>query len=955
MANHPPDDRTARVEAASEGVVPAGPAGEDALTSGGNTEAPPPGAETPGTRILPPEAAVGETLYTARLGAPGPPMTSGDVPVTRQFLSDPPPTTAGEREKATLVSVPGYEVLGTLGRGGMGIVLKARDPRLDRIVAIKMVLAGRHASSEDRSRFRTEAEAAARIHHPGIVHIYEIGENDGTPYLALEYLPGGTLADRLHGTPLPAKESARILEQLARAVQAAHAVGVVHRDLKPSNIFFSAAGVPKIGDFGLAKRMDVDASHTHTGAIMGTPSYMAPEQAAGRTKEIGPPADVYALGSILYELLTGHPPFKAVSMLDTLEQVRSQEAVAPRTFLPGIPRDLETIALKCLEKDAARRYVSAAALADDCAAFLRGEPIQARPTPAWERAIKWAKRRPSAAALLVVSTMALLILLGLWGRFTVAIQAQRDLAERERKRAETNFTRAVQAVDQLLTEVAEDQLASEPRMEQKRRAILERALGYYVEFLEEKSDDPKLRGETAIAARRVGDIHRLLGQQAEAQKSYGKAIELLTSLIISQPEKVVYAQALADSYNNLGEAQRRNNEPAAALTSYEKASEIYQKLDGQAGKDPTFRLGLARALYNRGIVLQSMGRAAEAVREHNQAIEVLERLVAESPNVPINRQELARALLNLASAQRAAGDPTAAEKAGVRALGIQKKLVADFPNDQDYRHELGVSLNNAGNLLRRLKRLPEAEAAQRQSEQLFGQLVRDFPSIPEYRKELANTRNSLSLTLEAKGDPAGAIQTAMAACDGFEQLAKTFSANVDYQIGLGRALSNLGGLYFKQNQLKEAMTPLERSVKLLDVGLKEQPDNLSGRIALRNACEDLVEILLGQGDHISAAGYASRLTNMCRQSRDYCQAAGLLARCAASAEKDTKLPERDRRDTAAGLIGKAIELLSDGVKKRVVGSAHLDNDSNLEPLRQRADCREPLNRLREMAKGQEKS
>jgi serine/threonine-protein kinase len=255
-----------------------------------------------------------------------------------------------------------------------------------------MVLAGEYTGAEQRARFRTEAEAFARLQHPHIVQIYEVGEQDGRPYFSLEFIEGGSLDQKLQGVPQPAHEAARLLETLARTIHAAHQRGIVHRDLKPANVLLAADGTPKITDFGLAKQLDSEARRTHSGAILGTPSYMAPEQAEGRSREISPATDVYALGAILYELLTGRPPFRGPTLLDTLEQVRSLEPVPPSHLQPKVPRDLETICLQALNKDPARRYGSAAALADDLHRFLAGEPIAGRRPSIVAQAARWLRR-----------------------------------------------------------------------------------------------------------------------------------------------------------------------------------------------------------------------------------------------------------------------------------------------------------------------------------------------------------------------------------------------------------------------------------------------------------------------------------------------------------------------------------------------------------------------------------
>jgi tetratricopeptide (TPR) repeat protein/tRNA A-37 threonylcarbamoyl transferase component Bud32 len=335
------------------------------------------------------------------------------------------------------VVVPGYEVLQEVGRGGMGVVYKARQLKLNRTVALKMLLTGVHSGPEHLARFRAEAEAIARLEHPNIVHIYEVGEHKRRPFCALEFVGGGSLDKRLAGEPLPARQAAGLAQTLARAMDAAHRAGIIHRDLKPGNVLLVGGPelpldrcLPKITDFGLAKQLDEEAWKTRSGAIMGTPSYMAPEQAGGHAERMGPCTDVYALGAMLYEFLTGRPPFRAASMMDTLDQVRYQEPVPPSRLQPKIPRDLETICLKCLTKEPAKRYASALALAEDLERFVAGQPIQARPTGSIERVVKWAKRRPAIAALVAMSALALLSIVA--GALIYVQSLQRTLAERER-------------------------------------------------------------------------------------------------------------------------------------------------------------------------------------------------------------------------------------------------------------------------------------------------------------------------------------------------------------------------------------------------------------------------------------------------------------------------------------------------------------------------------------------
>jgi WD40 repeat protein len=349
------------------------------------------------------------------------------------------PLRGGARPSARRPSPPGCEILREIGRGGMGVVYLARQTALNRLVAVKMIHPVLHGDEPERRRFRTEVLAAARLRHPNIVSLYEVGEVEGQPYYVFEYLEGGSLADRLKGVPLPAAQAAALVEPLARAMHYAHEQGVVHRDLKPENVLLAAcdfaAGaqpqadelLPKIADFGLAKFLEDHPERTRSGVILGTACYMAPEQASGHPSAVGPAADIYALGAVLYELLSGKPPFQGATVLCTLEQVRGTEPVALSQLQPGTPRDIETICLQCLRKEAGRRYATAAALADDLRRFLDGRPVVARPTPWWERAGKWGRRQPLTAAALTAFVLALVLgITGIAWQWRLALRRETD-------------------------------------------------------------------------------------------------------------------------------------------------------------------------------------------------------------------------------------------------------------------------------------------------------------------------------------------------------------------------------------------------------------------------------------------------------------------------------------------------------------------------------------------------
>ena len=442
-------------------------------------------------------------------------------------------------------SIDGYDILGELGRGGMGIVYKALDPRLNRVVAIKTVSESAFSAPPQRRRFLAEAAVIARLRHPNIIPIYAVGEEQGRPYFSLEFAEGGNLSERLAKGPITSQQAALLVETLTHAVASAHSAGIVHRDLKPSNVLLAGDGTPKIGDFGLAKLLDDDSTSTLSGEVLGTPSYMAPEQAEGRSRDVGPAADIYALGAILYQAQTGRPPFLGVSAIETIKLVVSTEAVPPRRQRPDVPRDLETITLKCLEKDPPGRYADAGALADDLNRFLAGRPIAARPVGPMGRLWRWRRRNKAlaatAAALFLTFVIGSPALLGLW----LQARADRTRAEVERDRAERSRDRAVSAVDTLLRTESGALAAEELRP--YRKALIDAGISQSLALVRDLEGDPRAELQRLNAYMVLARAQSDAGDIAATIATTKKTIALAERLVSQNPAAIRPRVALATS------------------------------------------------------------------------------------------------------------------------------------------------------------------------------------------------------------------------------------------------------------------------------------------------------------------------------------------------------------------------------------------------------------------------
>jgi serine/threonine-protein kinase len=783
-------------------------------------------------------------------------------------------------------SVPGYEILGELGRGGMGVVYQARQVKLNRLVALKMILAGGHAGAEELARFTTEAQAIARLQHPHIVQIHEVGEHHGRPFFSLEFCPGGSLEKKLAGTPLPPTEAAGLVEKLARAMHAAHQKGVVHRDLKPANVLLAEGGTPKVTDFGLAKQLD-EAGQTASGAVMGTPSYMAPEQARGMTSLFGPATDVYALGAVLYECLTGRPPFKAATVMDTLRQVLEDEPVPPGRLSAKVPRDLETICLKCLEKVPARRYGSALELAEELGRFLKGEPIRARPVCRRERLWKWVRRHPAAAALITVSALAVFSLLigGLisnrWLREAVRrAERNRDEARKHQERARANFQKAVDAVNRTLKRLGEERLRNVPEMDEVREEFLRDALEFYLGFLKDKDNpDPEIRRETAGAYERVALIQGYLGRWELARENFRQALTRREQLAAEFPSAPEYQSDLANNHYEQGWLYLGGYRLDLAEGHLLKARRIWTALTRDHPKRSNYANALALALNALGNLYSKQGQRGLELKYRTEALAIWTPLAKRHPKDSNYQFGLAMCHYNLGvmylgreqlhqgqdhlrqlpffSIRPAGAQLRQAQDHLRQARAVFEPLAQAQPKNTQLQHLGACCLEALGSLYYTRRVWDLAEECFQEGATIRGRLAADHPGVPEYQERLANSHYLLAACYQRIANPevlgartvglgtaplgAGPFSTTGALITGRARLAQAETSSRDaiavctrlvrkypqqpkYPISLAMNYNQLGTLLHQTNRPQLAEPEFRKARQLVEPLVRKHPD-----------------------------------------------------------------------------------------------------------------------------------
>jgi tetratricopeptide (TPR) repeat protein len=888
-----------------------------------------------------------------------------------------------------LPQVSGFEILGELGRGGMGVVYKARQLRLNRLVALKMVWGDGQADPQRMLRFLQEAELAARLQHPNIVAVHEVLTDAGRVCLALEYVDGSTLAKQYGGTAQPPAEAARLVEVLAAAAHEAHQRGIIHRDLKPGNVLLTRGGVPKIADFGLAKRAGADCGLTQTGDILGTPSYLAPEQAEGKPGAVGPAADVYALGAILYELLTGRPPFRGESPMETVRRVLHEEPPRVRRLRPAVPRDLETICLKCLRKEPAQRYASAAALAEDLRRFQAGESVLARPVGAAERTWRWARRRPAVAGLLAALAVVLVAsmagLTGLWLR----ADRLRHEAEDNLRDARENFQLCLDAVDQLGTDISEDPRLQEHDLRALRRQLLRKAAQFHEVFVSKRRDDPEIQAQQARASFLLGQLTAQIDSKQRAIDYFLQARDILEGLRQDRPDVPDHPYQLSRCLRQLGALYADTGKKSQAQAVLDEAQNLAENLAAGHADVPDYQQERAATQTALGRFHEKFGKAAEAQAPLLRAIEILDALTREHPDVAAYRQDLARGQallgslydLHMMELRRWRDAKPAYEKA----LAAQAELTRQYPKVPDYRADQARYLYLLARWYRKANQPREAEATYRQALDVQEPLAREHRSVTPYAQLLGGIYYELGiLYANAQNWPKAndALQNALTVR---EALAARDPSDVTLEINVSNAQSRMGEAALNLGDPSGALEWFSRAIASCTKAKERSPDDWLGGDALvlahtlraealgrlgrhAEALEDWDHVLglpagHGQpwnrlqrgltlarlGEHERAAREAEEVlvgrysdVVVQRLSRD---AADVYAVAATAALQDAKRPDAERTVLADRYAAAAVASLRRAVQKGYKDGSKIDQDKDLESLRSREDFKSLLEEL----------
>lgn len=794
---------------------------------------------------------------------------------------------SGDNGQELVGKLGDFHLVREIGRGGMGVVYEGLQVSLGRRVAIKVLPFAAAIDEKQITRFKNEAQAAARVDHPHIVPVFAIGQEHGIHYFAMQLIGGQSLSHVLaelrseadggvravyvsHGTVRATdtldhvQAVARMGVQAAEALHAAHEIGVVHRDVKPSNLLLDEKGKVWVTDFGVA-RCKTGPSLTETGQALGTMRYMSPEQAQGQTALVDHRSDIYSLGVTLYELATLRHPFEDVAEAAMAYEYCRSSVRRPRNWNGAIPVDFENIVLKAMAEGRDERYATARELAEDLGRFLEGKPILARRPSMTSRLGKWAwrhKRSVTAAMGVLVLAISgllasLLVIAAERAEKDKAYQtatANHERAERNYQQAQAKFRQAREMLDGFGSRVAE-RLTNVPGAERVRQELLSEMLPYYREFATESVDEPALHADLALTYSKIGYLSDQLGSQSEAEQSYKDARAILEQLTQTQPAKAEHLRSLALCCNNLGQLLQKRGDVDAARRELDRALGIQQQLVDGSPSSTAYRTDLATTHSNLGLLLSQTGNKQQAAERYRAAIKIQESILPTAPQDATNLNNLAASYNNLSSLFMAS-QPGVARRWVEKAMSLQLSLVGSHPQQHGYQSDLALSYNNLGAILSRQSRSADAELCFRDAIMIQQRLVAVAPLVTFYRRDLAVSYNNLGMTQSKADAPAEAEESFEKALAIQQALVDGYPQDVGLLSGLGGIYNNLGMVRQGKRELAEAAAAFQRAIAAQQQAHERAPDAAYLRESLSKHYYNYAQVLLALDRPADAAAVA---------------------------------------------------------------------------------------------------
>jgi serine/threonine protein kinase len=816
------------------------------------------------------------------------------------FLESPASGLMETLEELPLLEGPGtvigpYRLLQPIGEGGMGVVFLAEQQHpVHRQVALKVIKPGMD-TRQVIARFEAERQTLAMMDHLHIARVLDGGATDtGRPFFVMELVQGVPLTKYCDEHQLTLMERLELFVPVCQAIQHAHHKGIIHRDVKPSNILvtkYDGRPVPKVIDFGVAKatekRLTEQTLSTQVGAIVGTLEYMSPEQAEQSPQGVDTRSDIYSLGVLLYELLTGTTPLdrkrrpeagvnellriikeevppKPSMRLANSDSLPAMAGAARRTEPARLIRlvrgDLDWIVMKALAKDRNERYATAQELAEDVKRFLDDRPVQARPPTFGDRIRKWTRRHraivwPVAVALFVVP----LIALGLMYLHVTRLAAEREQTQKARDRAEENLEDARQVVDSMLTRVGEG-LAKQPRMQKMRKQLLEEALQFYQRFLQQKANDPRMRAETARAMWRVGSIHYLLGQMDLAEKDYLQGVDFLQNFVKDGSGELPYHNHLASCHNGLANVYLAMGQHEKAREAIKKAIALRREFLAVYPNDRGNQNELAVSFLNLGRIFQDLDDLKQAEAANEDGLHVLQNGQSELPKEPAMRNNLAKLHHNLAMIYERTNRAQDAETAYLKAVDVERALVQEYPDEMDYQDELAKHYINLGYVYAIQVRVRQAEEADQEAQKIWEKLAREQPDVPEYRAFLAMAYFNLGALADRNGESEKAEAEYQQAISLRQTLRRDFPDIPRYRHELAEGLNNLGAFFLDAHQKDKAREPIHQARDLREELARDYPAVTEYQVALAQSHNNTAIFDLADNPDQAIVGYKKALT-----------------------------------------------------------------------------------------------